>query len=152
MKVYGPYLRKDGRKHVIIIYDNGQRRTVSYPKYIMEEYLDRELDPDLETVDHIDRNIENNNISNLRIIERKKHASEDAERVKRLTFICPMCKKEFTPEDISKVITERKRNKAGPFCSKSCAGKYGAYIQYGYIKPFKIKTIKPEYYKTNKTF
>jgi len=43
MKVYGPYTRKDGRQHVIL-YENGTRKTVSYPKYLLETKLGRPLD------------------------------------------------------------------------------------------------------------
>lgn len=32
-KVYGPYTRDDGRKHVIIN-NNGIHTTISYPKYL----------------------------------------------------------------------------------------------------------------------
>lgn len=150
MRVYGPYYRNDGRQHVCIVYDDGSRRTVSYPKYLMEQELGRELDPDLETIDHIDGDIDNNDFSNFRIIERSKHASEDAPRLKTEKFICPMCEIEFVPENMSRVATERKRNKAGPFCSKSCAGRYGAYVQNGYMEPLEIKNIEKEYYKIEK--
>jgi hypothetical protein len=44
MKIYGPYTRKDGRKHVIVHYDGGRIRTVSYPKWLMEQHLGRELE------------------------------------------------------------------------------------------------------------
>ena len=38
MKIYGPYTRKeDNRQHVIII-DGEKRRTVSYPKFLMEQH------------------------------------------------------------------------------------------------------------------
>jgi hypothetical protein len=48
MKVWGPYKRKDGRQIVIVVERNGKRRTVSYPKWILELQLGRKLDPDLE--------------------------------------------------------------------------------------------------------
>ena len=54
-KVYGPYRKSDGRQ-IVIIKDINGTRTVSFPKYIMEEHLGRELHPDKETVDHIDFN------------------------------------------------------------------------------------------------
>lgn len=49
--IYGPYARSDGRKHMILIDENGFRTTISYPKYLMEQYLGRKLADD-ETVDH----------------------------------------------------------------------------------------------------
>lgn len=47
-KVYGPYLRKDNRKHVILIKhdENGRiidRITCSYPKYIVENIINKNL-------------------------------------------------------------------------------------------------------------
>lgn len=49
---------------------------------------------------------------------------------------------------LSNAIQNRKQGKAGPFCSRSCAGKYGANVQNGKI------AIEPEdieaSYTTNK--
>jgi hypothetical protein len=36
MKIYGPYTGKDGRQR-IVLYENGKRTTVSYPKYLLEQ-------------------------------------------------------------------------------------------------------------------
>jgi hypothetical protein len=141
MKVYGPYIRDDNRKHVIIINDDGSRRTVSYPKYLMEQKLGRILDPDLETIDHIDNNIENSEDLNIRIIPREKHCLEDAIRVRiDKVFICPICTIEFKIKNVNDYIHNRLKGKAGPFCGKSCAGKYSNLIRYGKIKPLEIDT------------
>jgi hypothetical protein len=54
-KVHGPYTRQqDGRQHVVVVFVDLSKKTISYPKYLMEQKLGRELDPDLETIDHID--------------------------------------------------------------------------------------------------
>ncbi len=47
------------------------------------------------------------------------------------TFTCPMCKKEFELEGrkLKDATQNQKRGKAGPFCSKRCAGLYGKMIQ-----------------------
>ncbi len=129
VKVYGPYLRKDGRQHVVLI-DGERRRTVSYPKWLMEQHLGRELDPDTETVDHIDDDFTNNSLDNLRILTRKKHASEDSIRVVHPSFTCPWCDTIFTRAP-NQVDHHAKQGKAGPFCTRSCAGKYGASVQAG---------------------
>lgn len=42
MKIYGPYLRKDLRKHIVIVNDDGSKTTKSFPKYLMENKLGRE--------------------------------------------------------------------------------------------------------------
>lgn len=148
MRVYGPYYRKDGRQHVILVDDEGKKRTVSYPKFLMEQHIGRKLSP-TETVDHIDRDFKNNNLANLRIVDRATHGKEDAKRVKLTPFICVWCGKN----------AERKANqlhhnanllKAGPFCSKTCSGKYGAALQNGRVNTFKpqpkVPIEKREYY------
>ena len=148
MKVHGPYKRKqDGRQIVIIIENNGKRRTVSYPKWIMEMQLGRKLDPDLETVDHIDSNFENNSIENLRIVPRKEHSGDDTRRVKLVKFTCAWCDKEF--ERSPRLIRDKaKKNKAGPFCSRSCAGKYSRMLQLKLIdKMDSQQAVDSEYYK-----
>lgn len=128
MKVYGPYTRKDKRKHVIILYDDGRRRTVSYPKFLMEQHLGRELGPDV-TVDHLDRNFDNNEISNLRLRPRSPHATEDVHRVERIAVECIWCgeRMERSPSALDR---NARLGKAGPFC-KSCAGRYGKSVQEG---------------------
>lgn len=137
-KVHGPYLRKDGRKHVVIIYIDGSRRTVSYPKWLLEEKIGRKLHPDLETIDHIDRNINNNDLSNLRIIERSKHAYEDSRRIKLIEFECVWCGNKFKANPKVR-LRSKELNKAGPFCSRFCSGQYGSYIQGGRVSKIKNK-------------
>jgi endogenous inhibitor of DNA gyrase (YacG/DUF329 family) len=135
VKVYGPYTRSDGRQHVILV-SGSLRRTVSYPKYLMEKHLGRELDPNLETIDHIDRDFTNNSLENLRVIPRSKHSCEDQKRVKLLTGNCLMCSKVVENIKPSKARRDKKAGKAGPFCSKQCIGKYGSYLQNKKVEKF----------------
>lgn len=147
MKVHGPYKRKDGRQIVIVVENNGNRRTVSYPKWLMELQLGRRLDPDLETVDHWDTNIDNNDISNLRLMPRHEHSTEDTRRVKLVQFTCAWCDKEF--ERSPRLVRDKaKKNKAGPFCSRACAGKYSRKLQLKLIDKFDVQpVVDSEYYK-----
>lgn len=147
MKVHGPYKQKSGRQFVIVIEDDGVRRTVSYPKWLLELQLGRRLDPDLETVDHIDSNFDNNNLDNLRIMPRNEHSSEDTRRVKHVKFNCAWCKNEF--ERSPRLVRDKARkNKAGPFCSRTCAGKYSRKLQLKLIDKFDTQPIiDSEYYK-----
>ena len=39
MRVYGPYKQKDGRYFVILIYEDGTRKTTAYARYLMEQHL-----------------------------------------------------------------------------------------------------------------
>jgi hypothetical protein len=147
MKVHGPYRRRDGRQIVIVVENNGKRRTVSYPKWLMELQMGRKLDPNLETVDHIDSNFENNDISNLRIMPRDQHSADDTRRVKPVKFTCAWCDKEF--ERSPRLVRDKsKKNKAGPFCSRACAGKYSRMLQLKLIDKFDAQpAVDSEYYK-----
>ena len=93
-RVYGPYERLDGRSHVIIIFKDGKRKTVSYPKYLKEIELDRYLKEN-ETVDHIDGNFKNNDLSNLQVLDRSTHVSLDNKRAIDAIVSCVYCLKEF---------------------------------------------------------
>lgn len=147
MKIHGPYKRKDGRQIVIVVEDDGTKRTISYPKWLLELQLGRRLDPNLETVDHIDSNFDNNSFDNLRIMPRKEHSTEDTRRVKHVKFNCAWCKKEF--ERSPRLVRDKARkNKAGPFCSRPCAGKYSRKLQLKLIDKFDTQpVIDSEYYK-----
>ena len=147
MKIHGPYKRKDGRQIVIVVEDDGSKRTISYPKWLLELQLGRRLDPNLETVDHIDSNFENNNFENLRIVPRNEHSRDDTRRVRHVKFNCAWCKKEF--ERSPRLVRDKARkNKAGPFCSRVCAGKYSRKLQLKLIDKFDTQpVIDSEYYK-----
>ena len=124
-KVYGPYKRKDGRQHVILKKDK-IKITVSYPKYLMELHIGRKL-LENETIDHIDRDVNNNNFNNLRIIDKVKHEREDAIRNKDIKVKCSWCGKTFIIKGSN--ISQRnrydgKRTGSGYFCSRICSGKY----------------------------
>lgn len=145
-KVYGPYRRKDNRQ-IVIVERNGVRRTVSYPKWLLEVQLGRPLDSNLETVDHWDSNVENNDISNLRIVPRDQHSADDTRRAKNAQFKCAWCQKDF--ERSPRLIRDKaKKNKAGPFCSRSCGGKYSRMLQLKLIDKFAPqKHMETEYFK-----
>jgi len=124
MKVYGPYTRKDGRQHVIL-YKDGMRTTVSYPKYLIEQKLGRPLSS-CETCDHIDGDYTNNCLNNLQVLTRADNIRKDrALRPAEIgTFTCSVCNCSFTKR-MRQVRANLKQNKSGPYCSRSCAGKGG---------------------------
>lgn len=122
-KIYWPYTRKDWRKIVIII-DSWIKRTISYPKYLMELYLWRKLTEE-ETVDHIDCDFNNNDISNLRVIDRISHSYDDVIR-RHVRAVCLFCWSNFDLTVHQKSRYNWKTwvyNASWPFCSKSCAWK-----------------------------
>ena len=145
-KIYGPYTRKDGRQHICIVLSDKRKITVSYPKYLMEKHLNRQLRKD-ETVDHIDRNFNNNEISNLQILSRQEHCSLDAIRDKEQKFNCEYCGIEFIL--LGKKLNDAKQNRMkgskGPFCGKICAGKASHDIE-----KYDIKNVSVIHYKKGK--
>ena len=147
MKVYGPYTRDDGRKHVIIM-ENGFQKTVSYPKYLMEQKLGRKLTDD-ETVDHRDGDFTNDDPSNLRVRTRAQNASLGVKRLRTQTFSCPTCGKTIVKagKALAWALDRAKKGKAGPFCNRSCAGKYGKEIQLGLREKQLSSITEYSYYK-----
>lgn len=146
--IRGPYQRKDGRFHVIMYDGEGYRKkTVSYPKFIYECHHKVILDRN-ETIDHIDRDSNNNDISNLQCLSRSEHIKLDAIRRVPVYRDCPICRKNFklTKDQQSPA---RRKEKAGPFCSKSCAGKYTSSVQWG-AKKIAPKPLHAQYYMLDK--
>ena len=133
MKIYGPYTRKDGRKHVIIIHDDGRRQTKSYPRLIMEQHLGRELTEE-ETVDHINNDFTDDRIENLQLLSLAENASKAmiGREAKMYSFTCPYCGKE-AEKFLNNVIGNAKKGRKGPYCSRSCASKDT------YVNPWKDK-------------
>jgi len=125
MKIYGPYIRKDGRKHVIIVDDEGNRVTKSYPRFLMEEYLGRSLLP-TETVDHINNDFTDNRIENLQLLSLTENIKKEMILPKRqrkiYRFVCPNCGKN-AEKYLNQVLGNWKKKKEGPYCSRKCAGK-----------------------------
>lgn len=150
-KLYGPYRRPDGRQIVILKDDSGKTRTISYPKYLMEQHLGRPLGAD-DTVDHWDSNVDNNDLDNLRVMPRGEHSSDDTRRVKNVKFQCALCKKDF--ERSPRLVRDKaKKNKAGPFCSRRCAGQYSRKVQLKLLdKMGPQPMVESEYYKKKYAF
>lgn len=149
-KIYGPYQGRDKRFRVVAVYLDGTKRTISYPKYLMEIKINRYL-KDHETVDHLDTDVTNNSYENLVIKDRSLHISEDVKRYKNKTFICPECNTFFvlSGSKLNNAINNRRKGRAGPFCSRICSGKYGKNIQTGGTK-LNVVLINPDYI-TNKS-
>lgn len=147
MYIYGPYLNNKGRKIVIIVYPNGNRRTITFAKLLMQIGLNRSLDPEKETVDHFDSDRGNDDIENLRLLSRKEHSRQDTRRTNLVDLVCPMCKAEFqkTPRYLRE---KHNRGNAGPFCGRSCASKYRLLVRYKKLKRFTVQPyVSTEYFK-----
>ena len=124
IKVYGPYTRKDGRQQVVLVHENSRKQTMSYPKYLMEQHLKRAL-LGSETVDHINNDFTDNRIENLQILTRAENAAKEMRRPERAKkfyeFTCPMCGT-FAVKPLNFVKANKSKGRAGPFCSRKCAG------------------------------
>jgi len=147
-KVYGPYYNGRYNRQIVIVVDrNGKKRTISYPKWILECQLGRKLDSEFETVHHIDGDHENNDINNLRVVPRSEHSADDTRRVKEVELECAWCGKKFKRSP--RLLREKaKKGARGPFCSRVCSGKYSRMLQLKLIDKFdKQKAVDSEYYK-----
>lgn len=147
-KVFGPYKNKKSKRSIVVVIDrNGVRRTVTLPKWIMEQHLGHPLDPDEHTVDHLDFDFNNNDINNLRVVPRAEHSADDTRRVKLLKLKCAWCDCDF--ERSPRLLRDKaKKQKAGPFCSRQCAGKYSRRLQLNLIdKLGPQQHVESEYYR-----
>jgi predicted RNA-binding Zn-ribbon protein involved in translation (DUF1610 family) len=131
-KVYGPYLRRDGRQMICIIYADGRSTTTQYGKYLLECSLNWEI-PKGYDVHHKDHNKLNDDLENLEIIEHKEHCKDHATRnISDVQFLCPECGKFFMVDKRQQRqvrYNNIRQGRAGPFCSRTCAGHYGQKIQ-----------------------
>jgi len=107
--VYGPYKRKDGRKHVVL-YTGTKTKTLSWPKAKMEVKLKRKLAPH-ETVDHKDEDYTNNKYANLEVLSRKANIRKNLDH-------------RFGKKPKCKRCGVKLRSRRGIFCSNSCRGKH----------------------------
>lgn len=117
--------KKDGRYRCVLVYNDGHKENISFPKLIIEQHLGRKLLPN-EQVHHIDENPMNNDISNLEILLLGEHQRlHNLERFMEFEEICGWCKQKFI---ITKKHYSNHRNNGIYFCSRTCSGKYGAFI------------------------
>lgn len=123
MKVFGPYTRKDGRKHVILYELNKVRRTVSYPKFLLEQKLGIQLNKN-ETVDHINNDYTNDDFSNLQVLTRADNIRK-SNIAKIINVSCGWCGNNFTLLlRVYKYRITNKNKSKRVFCSVSCGSKY----------------------------
>jgi len=141
--------KQDKRIRIILKHKENVRdyKLISYPKYLMECHLGRYL-LENETIDHIDGDYLNNDISNLQVIDRTEHCKLDAIRNEDVLVYCTQCGKPFIIEG-SKLHSRNRKDKhqSGYFCSRKCSGKYGAEIQKGLKQHKVVEKVKPKKYK-----
>lgn len=118
--VYKQWHSKEGR-YFALLYNplTKERRTMSWARYVMSCHLNRELDPNTETVDHDDDNKTNDCLENLKLLTRSANSRKASKGITMVKLVCPYCKREFVrPRNKTHLV------KGGnpTHCSRSCAG------------------------------
>jgi len=88
----------------------------------MEQHLGRALLP-TETVDHIDDDFTNNEISNFQLLTLRDNVKKSSKTTPMHTFDCPECGVQASISVRQFKHNQLSLGKAGPYCSRSCAGK-----------------------------
>ena len=117
-----PHISKEGYKYICVKVDGKSRYYLEH-RWLMEQHIGRRLGTD-EVVHHLNENKLDNRIENLEILSREEHTRMHAKTAELYKCVCPLCDKEFEREGRD-VRGNIKKGKAGPFCSRECAGKYG---------------------------
>lgn len=142
VRIRGPYLCEDGRKRVDVVTSN-YTRTHQLARVKLEVKLGRKLKR-YETVDHKDEDKTNNRYANLQVLTLKANAFKSVTKLVPIQVKCAWCSKTFV---LRKNQRETRANaKAGPFCSRSCTGRYGASVQ-NCGPVLKRKSVKRIYYQ-----
>lgn len=124
MKQYLYTNQKDGRSRAVIVDDNGKHTSKSYPRFLVEQNLGRELLPN-EDVHHKDGDVTNNNINNLEIILHGEHQRIHSTKYSDVEKICCICGKKFifTAKQQCNYYSDLRRGRnRGITCSRRCAG------------------------------
>jgi hypothetical protein len=117
---------KEPRNLISLVDFNGKQTSMSYARYIMSSFLQRDLLKS-EQVDHIDNNPLNDVIENLQIMTSKennikKNEFYNIKLADDITLTCPICNKIFSRP--SRNIKNKLLLGKTPCCSRSCGGKF----------------------------
>jgi hypothetical protein len=118
----GPYRTQGGYLFWRDRYPNGERKTVLVHRELAAKMLGRPLRSD-EHVHHRNHIPWDNRLENLEVLPASVHLRRHSRPKEYVTIVCPMCGKTATLL-ASEVRRNRKQGKKGPFCGKSCAGRW----------------------------
>lgn len=146
-KIYGPYVSKrDGRKRVVLVYPN-RTTSMSYARYLYQ-YQNGPVPDNLE-VDHVDDDFTHDELSNYQLLTKVENVNKSRKPAEIFKGICSICGNNFEKSMRNVRGNQEVKQKAGPFCSRSCAGKYNASKQYGHVSQLveetDLKSVKCEF-------
>lgn len=119
MKDSGPDI---GRSFVLIKIGS-KKLSTAYARFKVEILLGRRLRKD-EVVHHIDKDVTNDRIENLQVLDHNRHAGL-SRKLQPIGIVCQVCGKPFVLEGtrLSNMLGNHKRRPCkGPFCSRVCTG------------------------------
>jgi len=110
----------------VVVLPDGKRTTQLQHRVVMEDHLGRSLRSDAH-VHHINEDKSDNRVENLSVMSASDHAKEHSkERHQEVShLVCCYCSVAFD-RPTRFVRHSEKQGKFGPFCSRSCAGKWSA--------------------------
>jgi len=123
--VLGPHV--DGRKKTArVVFRNGKTKHLRMSRFMMECFLGRRLGED-ELVVHLDHDPTNDDMVNLSIMSRAESAAyfHKPQEAETWTFCCLHCRSLAT-KFARHIRGNLKKGRVGPFCGRSCAGKWSA--------------------------
>lgn len=118
-----PWFNLQGYLACTVRFEDGSKRTVLAHREVVEKFLERTLDR-YEVVHHKDGNPRNNDISNLEVLSLSAHTSLHSRPAELVQASCRECGCLF--ELLARKVrhNQEKRKSPGPFCSRSCAGRF----------------------------
>ena len=127
-KEYGPYKNKEGYAFIVRKHSDGHVTSTWVHREMMEKHLKRKLTRN-EVVHHINEDPSDNRIENFEIKTRRKHTSDHAPAPEMALILCAECGEEAVVRAYQIRHNQTNQGKAGPFCGRSCAGRYGQRLQ-----------------------
>lgn len=120
-----PYTTASGHVFYTEYSNDGSHRSVFEHRLRIEAHLGRTLSPH-EIVHHINGDPADNRLENLEVMSRAAHTRlhNSKKPLAMVRLVCVLCGHSFDRE-ARRDKFNRKRGSAGPFCSKTCAGRWG---------------------------